>query len=257
MKKRTRSIAFALLLLLSVGATAAAREDFAAANRLYEQGRYAEALPVYLKVADQFPSGRGGAATDWQVPYNIANCHYKLGNYLQAKVHYLKARRLRPLEPAVARNIAMTNRHFLDDARLPDPDFVTRAVQMLESRVSLDALSVMLLLAALLFNAFLFLLLTRGRSRKLLYALGFSLLLVAGLGACHVGRAAALGRSDTAVIREEGSPLRSGPGEDHTVLFKVNPGLEVRIIDRSGEWVQVTASERIAGWIETKRLVLI
>jgi len=51
--------------------------------------------------------------------------------------------------------------------------------------------------------------------------------------------------------------LRSGPGEDNTVLFKVNPGLEVRIIDRRGEWVQVTASERIAGWIEKKRLALI
>jgi tetratricopeptide (TPR) repeat protein len=249
MKKRTRPIAFALLLLLSAGATAAVREDFAAANRLYEQGRYAEALPVYLNIARQ--------ASDWQVLYNIANCHYKLGNYLQAKVHYLKARRLRPLEPAIARNIAMTNRHFLDDARLPEPDFVTRAVQTLESWVSMDTLSVMLLLAALLFNAFLFLLLTRGRSRKRLYALGFSLLLVAGLGACHVARAAALGGSDTAVIQEENSPLRSGPGEDNTVLFKVNPGLEVRIIDRSGDWVQVTASERIAGWIEKKRLVLI
>jgi tetratricopeptide (TPR) repeat protein len=257
MKKQTRFIAFALLLLLGAGASAAVREDFAAANRLYEQGRYAEAMPVYLKVANLAPSGRGGAATDWQVLYNIANCHYKLGNYLQAKVHYLKARRLRPLEPAIARNIAMTNRHFLDDARLPEPDFVTRAVQTLESWVSMDALSVMLLLAALLFNAVLFMLLTRGRSRRRLYALGFSLLLLAGLGACHVGRAAALGGSDTAVIQEENSPLRSGPGEDNTVLFKVNPGLEVRIIDRSGDWVQVTASERIAGWIEKKRLVLI
>ena len=257
MKKRTRPIVFALLLLLGAGATASAREDFAAANRLYEQGHYAEALATYLKVARQAPPGRGGAAADWQVLYNIANCHYKLGNYLQAKVHYLKARRLRPLEPAIARNIAMTDRHFLDDARLPEPDFVTRSVQTLESWVSMDALSVMLLLAALLFNAFLFLLLTRGRDRRRLYALGFSLLLVAGLGACHVGRAAALGRSDSAVIQEENSPLRSGPGEDNTVLFKVNPGLEVRIIDRSGAWVQVTASERIAGWIEKKRLILI
>jgi tetratricopeptide (TPR) repeat protein len=248
--KARKTIRFCAAVALLAGSMfAAAHEDFAAANRLYEQGRYAEALPLYLEVARQ--------ARDWQVLYNIGNCHYKLGDYLSAKIYYLKARKLRPLEPAIARNIAMTNRHFLDDAQLSEPDFVTRAVQMLESRVSMDALSIMLLLAALLFNAFLFLLLTRGRSRQRLYALGFSLLLVAGLGACHIGRAAALGRSDTAVIQEEGSPLHSGPGEDNTVLFKVNPGLEVRIVDRSGDWVQVTASERIAGWIEAKRLVLI
>ncbi len=237
------------LLLAAAPAPADARRDFAEAGRLYAQGRFAEALALYQRVA--------GASRDWRVPYNIGNCHYKLGDYLQAKVHYLRARKIRPLDPAIARNLAMTDRHFLDDARLPEPDFVTRAVQTLESWVSMDALSVMLLLAALLFNAFLFLLLTRGRDRRRLYALGFSLLLVAGLGACHVGRAAALGDSDSAVIQEENSPLRSGPGEDNTVLFKVNPGLEVRIIDRSGAWVQVTASERIAGWIEKKRLILI
>ncbi len=66
-----------------------------------------------------------------------------------------------------------------------------------------------------------------------------------------------MGRSRSAVVWEEDAQLRSGPGGDNTVLFKVNPGLEVRIIDRRGDWVQVTASERIAGWIEAKRLVLI
>jgi tetratricopeptide (TPR) repeat protein len=241
----------AAAVLLAAGLRAGAREDFTAANRAYEQGRYAEALPLYLQAAR--------LARDWQVPYNIGNCYYKLGRYLSAKVYYLKARQLRPLEPAIARNIAMTNRHFRDDAALPAPDFVIRSLQRLEGLVSMDALSIMLLLAVLLLNVFLFRLLTRGRSRKLLYALAFSLLIAAGLGACHLGRSAALGRSRSAVVwdADADAQLRSGPGEDNTVLFKVNPGLEVRIIDRRGDWVQVTASERIAGWIETKRLVLI
>jgi len=251
MKAKKTILFCAAVALLAGSMFAAAREDFAAANRKYEQGLYAEALPLYLAAARQ--------ARDWQVLYNIGNCHYKLGDYLSAKIYYLKARKRRPLEPAIARNIAMTNRHFRDDAALPAPDFVTRAVQTLESKFSMDALSVLLLLAVLLLNIFLFLLLTRGRSRQLLYALAFSLLAVLGLGACHVGRTSALGRSDSAVVRDAGAgaQLRSGPGEDNTVLFKVNPGLEVRIIDRRGEWVQVTASERIAGWIEKKRLALI
>ena len=251
MKARKMIRFCAAVALLAGSMFAAAHEDFAAANRLYEQGRYAEALPLYLEVARQ--------ARDWQALYNIGNCHYKLGDYLAAKIYFLKARKLRPLEPAIARNIAMTNRHFRDDASLPAPDFITRAGQRLESLISLDALSVLLLLAVLLLNLFLFLLLTRGRNRKLLYALAFSLISVLGLGACHVSRTSALGRSDRAVVRdaETDSQLRSGPGLDNTVLFKVNPGLEVRIIDRRGEWVQVTASERIAGWIEKTRLALI
>lgn len=238
----------AMALLLS-GAGAGIRDDFSAANRAYEEGKYPEALARYLEINKQ--------ADDWQVPYNIGNCYYKMGRYLSAKVYYLKARKLRPLEPAITRNIAMTNRYFRDDARLPEPDFITRAVQTLESKISMDALSILLLLAVLLLNVFIFLLLTRGRNKKVAYALGFALLAAAGLAACHISRASAMDRSRTAVVWDTDAQLRSGPGEDNTVLFTVNPGLEVRIIDRSRDWVQVTASERIAGWIEKKKLVLI
>jgi tetratricopeptide (TPR) repeat protein len=235
--------------LLHAAVDAGVQEDFVAANRKYEEGRYAEALALYLELGKQ--------VNDWQVPYNIGNCYYKMERYLSAKVYYLKARKLRPLEGSITRNITMTNRHFRDDATLPDPDFITRTVQLLESKLSMNALSILLLLAVLLLNVFLFLLLMRGKSKKLMYALAFSLLLTLVAGAYHLSRTAASGRHNAAVVWQEESQLLSGPGEDNTVLFKVNPGLEVRIIDHFRDWVQVTASERIAGWIEKKRLVLI
>ena len=247
-----QTILFCLALAAAAsagGAASGVQEDFAAANRKYEEGKFSEALPLYLEV--------GRRVSDWKVLYDIGNCYYKTGNYLSAKVYYLKARKLQPLEASIARNIAMTNRHFRDVVAVPEPDFVTRTVQLLESKLSLDALSVLLLLAILLLNFFLFLLLSRGRSRKRLYGLGFSLLLVSVVGAYHFSRTAALARSNVAVVWDADARLRSGPDEDNTELFKVNPGLEVRIIDRFRDWVQVAASEQIAGWIEKKRLVLI
>lgn len=249
MKANKAIFFFAGLALLAAGATAGVEDDFAAANRNYQQGKFAAALSLYLEVNRQ--------VSDGQVLYNIGNCYYKMERYLSAKVYYLKARKFQPLDAAVSRNIAMANLHFRDVVALPEPDFVAGTVQLLESKLNLNGLSMLLLLAVLLLNACLFLLLTRGRNKKILYALAFSLLLAAGLGVYHVSRTAALGRSDNAVIWEDGSLLRSGPGEDNTVLFKVNPGLEVKIIDRSGDWVQATASEHIAGWIEKKCLVLI
>jgi tetratricopeptide (TPR) repeat protein len=249
MKAKKALIFIAGLALLAARVTAGVENDFAAANRSYKEGKYSAALELYLNVNKQ--------VSDWQVLFNIGNCYYKMERYLSAKVYYLKARKFRPLDAALARNIAMTNLHFRDVVALPEPDFITRTIQLLEGKLSLNGLSILLLLAVLLLNACLFLLLTRGKNKKILYTLAFSLLLAIGLGAYHASRTAALGRSDSAVIWEEDSQLRSGPGEDNTVLFKVNPGLEVRIIDRSGEWVQVTASEHIAGWIEKKRLVLI
>jgi hypothetical protein len=242
-------MACALLALLGAAATAGVQEDFTAANRKYEEGKFADALPAYLTISRQ--------VTDWRVFYNIGNCYYKMDRYLSAKVYYLKARKFQPLDASIARNIAMTNRHFRDAVSLPDPDFITRSIQLLESKLSLNAVSALLLFSILLLNTCLFLLLAKGKSKKIIYALGFSLLLSMGLGAYHVSRVASLGRSGSAVVWEENSLLRSGPGEDNTVLFKVNPGLEVKIIDRFRDWVQVTASAQIAGWIEKKRLALI
>jgi tetratricopeptide (TPR) repeat protein len=249
MKAKKAIFFFAALALLISGATAGVEEDFAAANRNYKEGRFAAALPFYLEVSRQ--------VSDWQVLYDIGNCYYKMERYLSAKVYYLKARKFQPLDESIARNIAMTNRHFRDVMTLPDPDFITRTHQLLESKLSLNGVSILLLLAVLLLNICLFLLLTRGKNKKILYALAFSLLMAMAFSAYHGSRTAALGRSDSAVVWAEGSLLRSGPGEDNTVLFKVNPGLEVKIIDRSGDWVQAAASEYIAGWIEKKRLVLI
>jgi tetratricopeptide (TPR) repeat protein len=237
------------LALLAAGASAGVQEDFSAANRLYEEGKFAAALPLYLDVSKR--------VTDWKVLYDIGNCHYKLEQFLAAKIYYLKARKLRPLDDSLARNIAMTNRHFRDLVSLPEPDFVSRSIQVLESNLSLDSVSVLLLAAVLLLNACLFLLQTRGKNKKVLYATALFIFLTLAFGAYHASRVSALGRSDTAVIRQADSLLRSGPGEDNTVLFKVNPGLEVKIIDRFHDWVQVTASAQIAGWIEKNRLALI
>lgn len=240
-----------LLALLASAAVASAgvQEDFAAANRKYEEGRFAEALSIYLGINRQI--------TDWKVLFNIGNCHYKLENFLAAKIYYLQARKWRPLDGSIAKNIAMVNRRFPAAVVPANQDFVTRAIQVLESKLSLNTLSTMLLLAFLLLNISLFLLLTGRKSKKIIYGLAVSLLLVSGLGAYHVSRAAALGQSGTAMILEENSLLRSGPGEGNTVLFKVDPGLEVQVIDRYRDWVQVTASAQIAGWIEIKRLALI
>jgi tetratricopeptide (TPR) repeat protein len=248
--KQKKAILFCTLLVLLTGIAAAGiQEDFTAANRLYEQGKFAAALPLYLGISRQ--------VTDWKVLFNIGNCHYKLENFLSAKIYYLKARKWRPLDRSLSRNIAMVDRHFPAAASPTKPDFVSRTLQVLESKLSMNMLSAALLLAFLLLNISLFLLLTRGKNKKILYAAAFSLLLVLAIGAYHTGRVAALGRSDSAMIREANSLLRSGPGEDNTVLFKVDPGLEVRIIDRYRDWVQVSASAQIAGWIEKKRLALI
>ncbi|MEI6613756.1 MAG: SH3 domain-containing protein [Chrysiogenales bacterium] len=238
-----------LLLFLAVTGSAGVQEDFSAANSHYGAGRYGEALKIYLQINYQL--------TNWQVLYNSGNCYFKLDQPLAAKIHYLRARKFRPLNSSIARNIAIVDKSFKDVIAPETPDFISRTIQVLEARLSLNVLSLLLLAAILLLNVFLFLLLKKGRNKKIIYGLVFSLFLSLALGAYHYNRMTGQKQTSNAVISAENSVLRSGPGKSNTELFKINPGLEVKIIDRNRDWVQVSASPQVAGWIELKRLTLI
>jgi tetratricopeptide (TPR) repeat protein len=248
--KQGKTILLSLcLVLLAATGSAAVNDDFSAANAHYQAGRYREALNIYQQINRQL--------TSWQVLYNIGNCYFKLDQPLAAKIHYLRARKFRPLDSSISRNIAIVNKNFKDVIAPETPDFISRAVQVLHAAIGLNTLSLLLLAAILLLNLFLFLFMKKGRNKKLIYGLAFSLSLSLALGAYHANRVASLGQTSIAVVSAGNSVLRSGPGESNTELFKINPGLEVRILDRNRDWVQVSASVQVAGWIELKRLTLI
>ena len=124
----------------------------------------------------------------------------------------------------------MTNRHFRDVVVPAEPDFVTRSIQVLESKLSLNALSVLLLLAVAAAERLPFPAADPGQQQKTPLCRWRSPCSSPPASApITSAAAAALGRSDSAVIWDGAdSQLRSGPGEDNTVLFKVNPGLEVQ-----------------------------
>ncbi len=90
----------------------------------------------------------------------------------------------------------------------------------------------------------------------MIYGISFSLVLTLLLGSYHIYRVGKHNQRSVAVITVEDARLRSGPGESNTILFKVNPGFKVKVIgsSSSGQWLQVSASSDIAGWIEAENL---
>jgi len=222
------------------------QERFLEANRLYEDGKYAEALDIYLE-----QEKNGG---HWKLFYNTGNCYFKLNQPVRAKIYYLKAQRLNPFEDSIEKNIGIVNKVLNDKIETDRPDFISRVLLRVESIVSLNLVSILLLLLFIAFNAFVFMSLKKGKSRFRVYGVSFTLVLALMVGSYHLYRSNKHNRRDIAVITKTNSQLRSGPGQNNTVLFKVNPGLKVRIIDQSRDWLQVSASSDIAGWIQESHL---
>jgi len=250
-----RFIYIMVCLVLAVTVTGGARvlvaaggfqERFNQAEQMYAEGKYAGALAVYRDIEK--------SAAHWKLFYNMGNCYYKTGNFVRAKIYYLKAERLNPFEPSIQKNIDIVDKQFSDKIEGEKPDFLTRVALHIESVISLNVLSMVLLLVVIILNIFIFLLLNKGKNRFRLYGVSFSLVIVLVIGGYHIYRTGKQGLRNTAVMVRADSELRSGPGENNTVLFKVNPGLKVKIIEKSRSWVQVSASSQVAGWVEEDRL---
>lgn len=219
---------------------------FSRANQLYENKDYPRALELYQEVEKEL--------SHWLVFYNMGNCYYKLDHFVRAKIYYLRALRLNPSEPDIKKNLQVVNQHFRDRVEEQKPDFISRIMLKIESVLSLNLLAFCLLLLVILLNGFIFLLATRGRRKWLLYGISFCLVFILINGSYLMHRQAKKQRHPLAVVVSEKAELKSGPGRDNTVLFQVHPGLKVRIIDQNRNWLQVSASDKIAGWIEAEKL---
>jgi uncharacterized protein YgiM (DUF1202 family) len=238
-----------LVLAVMVASAEDFQQRFDSANDLYEKGLYTEALELYRTIENSLFS--------WKLFYNMGNCQFKLNRFIEAKIYYLKARQLKPLQPSIGNNIQIVNKNFKDKIPEKEIDFLGRVVLKVESLISLNFISYLLIVFIIIFNFSLFILVRRRRNKWALYGLFFFLLLFIFTSMVHIYRVQKRNSQNTAVIIRDDAQLRSGPGQDNTILFKVNPGLEVRIIDRSNGWLQVSASSDIAGWIKEDRLTVI
>ena len=232
---------FSLSSIFLCGA-ALSGEDFDEANRLYEEGQFTEALNLYQKIE------KNGA--HWKLFYNMGNCYYKLNDFVQAKIYYLRAQRLKPFDDSIQKNIAIVNKTFSNEILEEEPDFIAKVIMRIETLISLNLVSVALIIAIFVLNLFIFLLIKKGKKKLFVYGVSFSLLISILLFSYQVYRVKKQNLRDTAVIIKQESTLRSGPGDTNTILFKVNPGIKVKIIDKSRNWLQVSAAKEIAGWIE-------
>ncbi len=221
-------------------------QGFAAGNEYYENGEYQKALEVYLEIAEKISS--------WKLFYNIGNSYFKTGDIIRSKINYLKAERLNPFDKSIEQNLRIIDGLLDNRVHLPEPDFLIKTLIRFESFITINVLSVLILIILFIFSFFTFKLVRAGRSKSYIYGILISFILLLSLFFYHIHRVNNFHNNKHAVIVAPNSQLRSGPGEENTILFEINPGVTIRIIDEHRDWVQITASTEIAGWIEKENI---
>lgn len=219
--------------------------DFSAANRLYAEGKYSEAANAYEKIL----------ATGAQSPalwFNDANAEFKAGNLGKAVAAYRRAALLSPHDPEIRANL----------------QFVRNQVQgstVRESRWQgwLGQLTLnewTLLAAGAFWLTFLFL-----AARQIRPALGAKLKSATSLFAILTflfGAALALQLAEhfskqTGVVVLPEVTARSGPFDEAQSAFTTRDGAELAVLDRHGDWVQVSDGAGKIGWLAVKQIEIL
>ena len=237
-----------LILLLTMalrGFAADAAADFDAANKLQAEGKYAEAAAAYGRLIQ---TGNVSAA----LFFNFGNAQFKAGQLGRAIAAYRRAETLTPRDPDVRANLQFARNQFSEN-NSARPGVWQRSLRTF-------TVNEWALLAAAAVWAWLILLaLSQWRrewqTKLKSYAGMLGLAAVVGCGVAWAAWFDFHG-SESAVVTGE-LTVRSGPLDEATGKFTARSGLELAVLDRHDDWLQVSDGQGRIGWVKRDAVELL
>ncbi len=219
--------------------------DFAAANKLYAEGKFAEASTAYaaiLKTGAQSPA----------LLFNAGNAAFKAGHLGQAVAAYRQAELLSPRDAELRANLAFV-RNQVQGATLRESRW--------QNWVGTLTLNEGALLTAVLFWAMFVLLAIRQLKPALAPKLHSVTRLVVALtlfsGTVLALQAANRFNAAVAVVTSAEAVARSGPFDEAQSVFTARDGAELKVLDRHDDWVQVANNAGKIGWFSQKQVAVL
>jgi len=236
-----------LFVLISTGSIFAAdvAADFSSANKLYAEGKFADAANTYEKILQT-------GAQSPALLFNDANAEFKAGNLGRAIAAYRRAALLAPRDTEIRANLQFVRNQVQGPA----------VRKGLGSRITgwLGQLTLnewTLLAAGAFWLAFLLLAAQQLRPRlgaKLKTATSVFVVLTILSGAALGLQAAEHFSKQTAVVVLPEAPARSGPFDEAQSTFTVQDGAELAVLDRRADWIQVADGRGQIGWLPVKQV---
>ena len=218
--------------------------DFSAANRLYAEGKFADAAAGYENILQT-----GTPSPSPALLFNYANAEFKAGNLGKAIAAYRQAAQLSPRDAELRANLAFV-RNQVQGATLRESRW--------QNWVSTLTLNEGTMLTAVLFWLTSGLLVARQIRPALVPKLKsatqiFAVLLIFSATVLGLQAANHFSRATAVVVAAEAT-ARSGPFDEAQSAFTVRDGAELSVLDRHDDWVQVANGAGKTGWLPAKQV---
>jgi len=243
---RARVLPLFLLTLLAgvpLCARADREADFDAANRLYEEGKYADAAAAYDTLRQTNPGSE-------VLLFNLGNALFKSGQIGRAIAAYREAQAMAPRDPDLRANLKFA-RDQVRGTTLP----ISQVEQWL-GRMTLNEWTVVTAAVFWLWLLLLALLQWRPGLRPSLRWHTTGLAAVAVFCGVCLGISLRDRRSERVAVVIVGGTAHQGPFEGSPTAFSVQDGAELRVLDRKAEWLQVSPGQRRIGWMHQNQALV-
>ena len=244
------SLLFILSLSLPVFAVSPA-EQFAQANKLYEEKKYDEAIQAYRKILHQ---GLESAS----LYYNLGNAYFKNGDLGHAILYYLKAKRLDPADEDIVNNLTFAKQFSRVQMEGVELNPINTFFVSLVDPYRLETLAWVSSGCFILLFVFLIVRFGMGISTagvRVATIVMLVLLIVSGSLTMFKYRHDYL--TQRAVIIAEEAPVLTGPSAQSDIEPQGAPGLIVEILAETPEYYNVLFENKRRGWIKKELVAVI
>jgi len=237
-----------LALLIAFSGSLAGQKEFLfqKGNKLYEEGRYEEAIQAYQKILDM-------GYESSELYYNLGNAYFKKKDIGRAILYYERAKKLSPEDEDVKFNLRLANLRVVDKITLPPQFFLFKIISDFKNLFTLDQLAVtVLILYSMAITVSILKILIRKRpiqrlSSLLIPPVIFFLIVFSIVFGVRIHEAKTHAE---AIILAEKVEVRSSPQEEGIELFFLHEGTKVKIEEISGEWVKISLPDGKVGWVK-------